>query len=405
MKDEMETKMSKSNQISPERIWIHHRTLCREIGPRLLGTENDKRAAEYIETHFSRCGLVTSSQRFQCPSWDHWGTSIYTSSGYKISQPEGGALMFSVPCDVTGELVNVKTIDELKKADIQGKICVISDELRSAPIREDRNPILLLIEEKSPLAVIIVGTFENGYHTKTIRDPKFKVPVCAVSKNSGARLLEDGGVVTVKIKSQRYESYSRNIFASTTKVKCKKIRFMAHYDTASDTPGAVDNGSGISILLEVAEAVKESGIDIPIEFIAFGGEEYAGKGSHEYMVAFPEEIDNTYIAINIDGVGDCNSEPRIYVSGENKELYTSVSTQASIVGGYHELIFDEMSISSDHKMFYRKGIPTVFANDKPKLRLWDTNLDIPRYMCLERLEDVAKIIFGIIKEMGSSLPK
>ena len=57
------------NGVSPERLWRHHRKLCKEIGHRLLGTENDKRAAEYIESHFKSCGLRTSSQVFDCPSW------------------------------------------------------------------------------------------------------------------------------------------------------------------------------------------------------------------------------------------------------------------------------------------------------------------------------------------------
>jgi aminopeptidase YwaD len=386
------------NGVSPERLWRHHRKLCKEIGHRLLGTENDKRAAEYIESHFKSCGLRTSSQVFDCPSWDHYGTLIVTGKGHRISPPDGGACQFSLPCDVSGEIVNVTTLDELKKADIRGKVCVISGELRHGPIRSDRNPILLLIEEKEPVAVIVIDVIENGYQTKVIRDPEFKIPVCAVSANSGARLLEDGGEVGIKIEARRYKSTSRNIFATNAGDEEKKIRITAHYDTAADTPGAVDNGSGISIILEAAEAFMETGADIPVEFIAFGGEEYAMLGSYEYLAKYPQRVGNTDLVINVDGVGICNSRSRIFFEHGGERLDNVVRRLAEMAGGYHDLNVDKMFLGSDHELFYKRGIPTVFLNDMPDTLVWDTTLDISRNMCLERMEDAAKIVLGIVLE-------
>lgn len=375
---------------------------CSVIGHRLLGTKNDRRAADYIESHFKNCGMEVSCQRFNCPSWDHMNTTIHTSSGYEITPPEGGACMFSIPCDVTGEVINLKTLDELKRADIKGKICVMSGELAKAPMREDRNPILLLIEKKAPLALIITDTIEHGYQTKTIRDPKFRIPVCAVSRNSGAYLLEDKGKVTVKIEAHRYESFSRNIFASNSKKNERKIRVIAHYDTASDSPGAIDNGSGISILLETAEVIKEIDSSIPVEFIAFGGEEYAKAGSSEYERVYQDSINATEFVINIDAVGGYNWKSQIYLMGENENLNKAVCNQKDIAGGYHNIIFDNAIMTSDHEAFCKRGIPTVFFNDyPPENTTYDTNLDIPRFVCLERLEDITEIIIGTIIEAGS----
>ena len=59
---------------------------------------------------------------------------------------------------------------------------------------------------------------------------------------------------------------------------------------------------------------------------------------------------------------------------------------------------DKMFLGSDHELFYKRGIPTVFLNDMPDTLVWDTTLDISRNMCLERMEDAAKIVLGIVLE-------
>lgn len=388
--------------IRGERIWTHHRKLCTEIGQRLLGTDNDRRASEYIESNFKQWGYKTESQYFDCPTWDHFSTKIKNEKGFEITPPEGGACMFSLPCNVTGDIVNVRTLGELEGADLAGKICVISGELRYAPVRADRNSILLLLESKSPLAVIIIDTIKNGYMTKIIRDPQLNIPICAVTANGGERILKDGGRVTIEINSKRHMGWSRNVFATNGEENAKKVRITAHYDT-SDTPGAVDNGSGTSILLEVAEAFKKSEANIPIEFIAFGGEEYAGMGASEYERVFPHRIENTFYSINIDAVGGCGFESRIYLGKENDMLNGVVKRQAQAVGNYHNLIVDNMRMVSDHKVFCAKNIPVVFVNDVSDTSVCDTTLDIPRIVCLERLSDAAKIVLGTILEMEKYL--
>ncbi len=385
--------------VSGSRIWQHHSKLCREIGHRVLGTENDRLAGQYISEHFASCGLKVSQQEFSCPSWDHLESEIRTGSGYVIRPPEGGACMFSLPCELTGELVHIQTAEQLAQAELGGKICLISGPLRHAPIRQDRSPLLLLLEEKAPLAIIIIDFLEDGYLTKIIRDPFFKIPVCAVSSRSGARLLSDPGPVSISLKTRRYQSKSQNIWASSADTAVKKIRVIAHYDT-SDTPGATDNGSGTSILLELAEVLSRLKNDLPVEFIAFGAEEYAMLGSALYQKEFSHAIDQTDFVINIDSVAGCFCQPRIYVKGADEPLLASLERQASLVGGYHQIIRDEMAMISDHKVFCDRGIPAVFFNHHGESQPSDTSLDIPRHVSLERLENVARLALGLILDRG-----
>ena len=81
-----------------------------------------------------------------------------------------------------------------------------------------------------------------------------------------------------------HKKYGNNIIG---KIECGKdiILLGAHYDTAIGTPGADDNASGVSALLEIARCIKESKekLNCSIWIVAFDLEEYGFIGSH-YLV-------------------------------------------------------------------------------------------------------------------------
>lgn len=57
----------------------------------------------------------------------------------------------------------------------------------------------------------------------------------------------------------------------------------AHYDSVPFSPGANDNGSGTSVMLEMARVLKSVPSDKEIRFIAFGAEELGLLGSSHYV--------------------------------------------------------------------------------------------------------------------------
>ncbi|MDA1280193.1 MAG: M20/M25/M40 family metallo-hydrolase [Chloroflexi bacterium] len=64
----------------------------------------------------------------------------------------------------------------------------------------------------------------------------------------------------------------------------------AHYDTVPGSPGADDNASGVSAMLECARALTNRSIDRPVTFVAFDAEELQPPleglhGSTEYVLS------------------------------------------------------------------------------------------------------------------------
>ena len=74
--------------------------------------------------------------------------------------------------------------------------------------------------------------------------------------------------------------------------------------TQNRSPGGFDNASGVGVMLEVARVLMARGEKKCITFLAAGAEEYGMCGALRYVQAHADEYDqeNTYV-INLDGLG------------------------------------------------------------------------------------------------------
>ncbi|ARI78729.1 M20/M25/M40 family metallo-hydrolase [Halobacillus mangrovi] len=110
---------------------------------------------------------------------------------------------------------------------------------------------------------------------------------------------------------------SSNVVAYKEGKSTKQIIVGAHYDSVSAGLGVDDNASGVGVLLETAEVLKNIKTPYSIVFIAFGAEEVGLQGSKYYTNHMSEEeIENTIGMINLDSlaVGD-----QMYVYGNAGE--------------------------------------------------------------------------------------
>lgn len=108
---------------------------------------------------------------------------------------------------------------------------------------------------------------------------------------------------------------SSNVIAYKPGKSSKQIIVGAHYDSVATGRGVDDNASGVGVLLEVAEVLKNIPTPYSIVFIAFGAEEAGLRGSNFYAANMSQkEVENTIGMINMDSlaVGD-----NMYVYGSS----------------------------------------------------------------------------------------
>jgi alkaline phosphatase isozyme conversion protein len=109
---------------------------------------------------------------------------------------------------------------------------------------------------------------------------------------------------------------SANVMAVKAGDSTKEIVVGAHYDAVEDAQGADDNASGVAVMLETAQMLKDRQTPYTIRFIAFGAEENDLNGSRYYVEQLDETArENTVGMINLDSLlaGD---HAYVYGSGD-----------------------------------------------------------------------------------------
>jgi len=94
-----------------------------------------------------------------------------------------------------------------------------------------------------------------------------------------------------------------------------------HYDTITG-PGTNDNGSGVSVILEVARLLKNVSTDYSIKFINFSGEEQGLLGSQHYVSSVVNATSpkmNIRLVLNIDEVGGIKGQTNDTITCERDE--------------------------------------------------------------------------------------
>lgn len=90
----------------------------------------------------------------------------------------------------------------------------------------------------------------------------------------------------------------------------------AHYDCAEGVQGAVDNGSGVAVVMEAARVLKSMNKDFGAElrFAFFDGEEKGYIGAYRYLSAISddEEQRHTFL-LNVDMAGASKLQPQKYL--------------------------------------------------------------------------------------------
>jgi putative aminopeptidase FrvX len=159
---------------------------------------------------------------------------------------------------------------------------------------------------------------------------------------------------------------SQNIIAELPGTRPETIVVAAHYDSANlNAPGAVDNASGVGVLLELARVLSKEPHEETYQLIFFGAEEYGLLGSKFYTsqadlsaVRWMLNVDMVGTPLEIDVAGKRSAPPELIrqvaaLAGESQiPFHLSrdfiLMTRESSQGG-----------TSDFSAFLDQGIPAL----------------------------------------------
>ncbi len=346
----------------------HLHVLCSRITERRVGGSGNRVATDYVKQYFIKAGWKTEETQLSVMDWQ--------TSGAFLSCNDQSFEVFSSPysqgCRVTGELVAVENIGQLQNTSLSGKIVLLHGKIASEQIMpknfvfynpEEHRLIVSLLEKGNPKA-IVCATERNGasaggvYPFPLIEDGDFDVPSVYMKDTEGERLLAcAGNTVLLESKAVRIPEVAYNIVARKAEQNSRRIVVTAHIDAKIGTPGAIDNATGVTVLLLLADLLKDYSGNHCIELVAFNGEDYyAVPGQMKYIEQNQGAFGNISLNINIDGAG--------YIKGPS--CFSKFQLPGNIQSAVDDILEKQPSIvngkpwvQGDHSIFVQFGCPAV----------------------------------------------
>jgi aminopeptidase YwaD len=392
----------------------HLEHLCLEIGPRPVGSRSNLAAADYIQRVFYDCGLDVARQEFACPLWEERETQLTLDrEELTWNQPDEiivTANDFSPPCDATAPTIALGTVNELAEADLSGRIGILYGELtkgtgigaRSAVyVPEHHQHIIELLEQKSPAALITIHA-KIGSLERLIRDPEFAIPSATVPAEVGLALLRHSDrALHLVIDSHATPAQFSNVIAGIDGPRAKRIALLAHFDTTNNTPGAVDNGSGVAILLALAQSLSQRELNTGLEWIVVNGEENGGLGDAAYLREQEHMLDQILVVINIDGVGQRVGANSITAMGGSQPFQDQVRR---VHERYPGVVWTDPWYESDHSAFLWRGVPCVPLSSIGVANIAHLPADSVEWISQAKLAEVGSLVAAVIDALRDKSP-
>lgn len=234
--------------------------------------------------------------------------------------------------------------------------------------------------------------------TMALADDTFETPVFEVLASSFSSTVQS---VNFAVENELVLNHTANNVMGMIDGTTKKDSFIvitAHYDHLGTLgkktyfPGANDNASGVSMLLEFAHYYKTHPMPYSIVFIAFAGEESGLLGS-SYFVKHPAiDLSKIHFLINLDllGTGD---DGIMVVNGSifKKQYYLLVD-----INEQNKLLptvrMRSEAANSDHYPFYKKDVPCFFIYTLGGVAAYHDVQDIAKTLPLTKYKEVFELI-------------
>ncbi|MCX6183157.1 MAG: M28 family peptidase [Bacteroidetes bacterium] len=208
--------------------------------------------------------------------------------------------------------------------------------------------------------------------TWTISQKQFEYAALEISQD---KIQAKAKKITLNIKAERLlKMESQNVvgFIRGLEQPDSFIVISAHYDhlgkMGANTyfPGANDNASGTSMLLNFVKYFSENRPKCSIAFIAFSGEEIGLLGSSYYVIHPLFPLKQIKIQINVDIIGDAGDGITV-VNGKPFEkefnLLVKINDEKKFLPNIQKR---GEAANSDHYPFYNKGVKAIFIYSRGK---------------------------------------
>ncbi len=240
-----------------------------------------------------------------------------------------------------------------------------------------------------------------------------------------------GFSVERQVFSVNRQKYS-NILASYQAELPKRLIVGAHYDVCGDQPGADDNASAVTGLLECARLISEQQPDLAygVDFVSYCLEEppFFGTedmGSYHHASSISAKREQILGVINFEMIGYYHDGPQPYPDETFKRVYPEQANFVAVVGierfhEFNQIVYERMkgianidvqmiddprvenlASLSDQLSYWEFGIPALMINDTSFLRNpnYHQPTDTADTLNLDAMAEVIQSVYHAITHM------
>ncbi len=376
---------------------------------REAGTEEELKAALFIKNLFTDMELTSIFadgaylQQFNITDGIKLGEDNYlliNNKSYKLLE-DYFPINASGNGKLSGEIIRVgwgyvslnKQYDDYEfflndatDKELKGKIFAIEMGIPPLLKNEKINDFMGSIEgkvklavEKGAVAVILIKS-DNDIIKPSLDmyrfEQAFSIPVIYVDQRAYKTVMDsNNSVAEIAVEIEKNTKTAYNVIAYLDNKAPKTIVIGAHFDHLgygspisrykggpAIHPGADDNASGVSAMLEVAKHLKCNNFkEFNVIFIAFSAEEKGLLGSNYFVKSQAYPLDKINYMLNLDMIGRIDTAEKILtligtatsplwkdIIDKTKSDYINVKISENATGG------------SDHASFYVNDIPVIF---------------------------------------------
>lgn len=166
--------------------------------------------------------------------------------------------------------------------------------------------------------------------------------------------------------------------------------------------GAIDNASGISILLDVAEVLENVySIEKPefdIIFAAFNGEESGMTGSTKFVHDIIGKYDNL-IDINIDSVGYINGGKITFLNNESYNNLNKFMKESLENNGLEVTLDNKILGRSDSDSFKKPEMKSICLIEENIKEVVHSEKDTPAVVDYSKLDKISNSIIELVENI------
>jgi aminopeptidase YwaD len=402
------------DEFALSRIIKYLNYFCSGVGERSVGSEGNRQATRFFRNELYSFGWDAEVSCFSAMDWEENG-AVLTYAGKNFSVMVSP---YSNGFSGEAEMVMASTVEELESVDSKDRFIFLHGTIAREQLMPKNfvfyNPpehqrIIALLEKGNPKA-IICATGRNAalaggvYPFPLIEDGDFDIPSVYMTEEEGLHLLPYAGERFFLVShSYRIPGKGYNVTGRIGKSEGRRIVVTAHIDAKKGTPGAIDNATGVIVLLLLADLLKDYDGDRVIELVAFNGEDYyAVPGQMDFIMANQGKFEEMILNINIDGAG--------YAKGNSAFSFYELPVDIERIA--REVIEKRPGImegpqwpQGDHSIFIQSGVPAIavssewFTSNIADQDITHTPKDNPSIVDPAKLPEIADAIAEIIRKL------